>query len=513
MLFLERACKVVYIESKRGKTMTATYETYKALPKKLTASHVGSSFKAKLEDIKLVFNVRGIKNVSDVHNDLIPSIKAVGIQQELTINLKGELIDGHRRLSAAKELELDSVPVIIKDVSREEISLYQVANANRKNLSASEIAFAIQDYYAQNPKVPLTEIEEKFKVSRQAVWEALKLQRISPALSSLVNDGLLSKGAAERIISSNISGKPQEVTDLEKRKIQEVVDIIIPNIERDKEAKEAENQAFKPWSLRDVNKLFPGESRFSSNKENNNDDDQKKTTSGKLLKAVVSGLLLSPQELQDGSLLVELTLSKEIYEALVALQSSQAKISYLKADFNPEDNAQISAILRDLSGEKLTAIAVGNTYLVSAEILEIHPEIAVTDLNGELKRTTLAELKKLVRNGTSVQIIQQENKVSKATVKNQKETPAPRSKEDENILNAIDQLEELDEVNFIPEDSYDELAYAVAEEKAYKQAQQAASVVNNDNDDDDDDMFTAGDSFGFEDSDDDDDDYNDEDEI
>jgi hypothetical protein len=133
----------------------------------------------------------------------------------------------------------------------------------------------------------------------------------------------------------------------------------------------------------------------------------------------------------------------------------------------------------------------GGSYLVEAGVVEIHPDIAVTDINGQLKRTTLTEIKKLVRNGIPIQIVRQESKTAE---KKQKDTPISYSKDDEGILNAIEELEELEELEEV-----EEVDDAPVEVKV-------PQPLN----DDDDDIFTATDSFGF---DVDEEDYDDEDEV
>src|SRR5258705_110294 len=76
-------------------------------------------------------------------NAFVQSIKDKGIIQPITITKKGLLVAGERRLKAAKEAGLDTVPVIIREESSEELDLREIElaeNLFRKDLIWSERA-------------------------------------------------------------------------------------------------------------------------------------------------------------------------------------------------------------------------------------------------------------------------------------------------------------------------------------------------------------------------------------
>ncbi len=77
-------------------------------------------------------------------DDLAKSIKQHGILQPLVVSQNGneyQLIAGERRLKAAKLLEMERVPVIVKDVSdRDKLELSIIENIQRDDLDPLETA-------------------------------------------------------------------------------------------------------------------------------------------------------------------------------------------------------------------------------------------------------------------------------------------------------------------------------------------------------------------------------------
>ena len=59
-------------------------------------------------------------------DQLIVSIKSVGLLEPLVINKKNQIISGNRRFQALKSLGLDEVEVIKKDIKKEEEPLYLI---------------------------------------------------------------------------------------------------------------------------------------------------------------------------------------------------------------------------------------------------------------------------------------------------------------------------------------------------------------------------------------------------
>lgn len=109
---------------------------------------------------------------------LIQSIKENGILQPLTATKTEEgyqLISGHRRLFAAKQLKLEKVPVIVMEKSREDVAvLCAVENLHREDLNCFEQAMAIKLLIDQ---LGLTQQQagQKLALTQPAVANKLKL--------------------------------------------------------------------------------------------------------------------------------------------------------------------------------------------------------------------------------------------------------------------------------------------------------------------------------------------------
>lgn len=136
--------------------------------------------------------------------ELADSIKQHGIINPLIVQDRGdhyEIIGGERRWRAAKKAELKEVPVIVKNLTEEEIAEYAlIDNLQREDINPIEEAFAfkklIDDFgYTQDV------VAEKVSKSRVAITNSLRLLKLCEAVRQMVIDGKLSTGHARAIIS------------------------------------------------------------------------------------------------------------------------------------------------------------------------------------------------------------------------------------------------------------------------------------------------------------------------
>lgn len=68
--------------------------------------------------------------------DLARSIQEVGLVYPIAVNQDNEVIDGHRRIAAAKELGWDEVPIII--VSGDRQAIFSEVNATSQKMTAGD---------------------------------------------------------------------------------------------------------------------------------------------------------------------------------------------------------------------------------------------------------------------------------------------------------------------------------------------------------------------------------------
>ncbi|MEM7301375.1 MAG: ParB/RepB/Spo0J family partition protein [Pseudomonadota bacterium] len=142
-------------------------------------------------------------------SDLAQSIRQHGLIQPILVrNRPGptgsqfEIIAGERRWRAAQMAQLDSVPIIIRDVDdRQSLELAIIENVQRSDLDAVEEAqgyqrLIVEHDYTQND---LAEIIGK---SRSHVANTLRLLKLPAAVQAMITSGSLSAGHARTLVTA-----------------------------------------------------------------------------------------------------------------------------------------------------------------------------------------------------------------------------------------------------------------------------------------------------------------------
>ena len=146
--------------------------------------------------------------------ELADNIKQIGIVNPLIVTDKGdhyEIVGGERRWRAAKKIGLKEVPVIIKDLTEEEIAVYAIIdNVQREDVNPIEGALAfkrlIDEYnYTQD------KIAEKISKSRVYVTNSLRLLKLCDRVREMVIQGLLTTGHARALIPVEDPTEQQEL--------------------------------------------------------------------------------------------------------------------------------------------------------------------------------------------------------------------------------------------------------------------------------------------------------------
>lgn len=136
--------------------------------------------------------------------ELASSIRESGVLQPIVVRRSGtgfELIAGERRLRAAKEAGLETVPAIVREVSEDEmLGLALVENIQRDDLNPMELA---RSYTLMIKKFGLTqdEVASRLGMSRPAVANTLRLLELPAVVQEMVAAGKLSAGHARAILS------------------------------------------------------------------------------------------------------------------------------------------------------------------------------------------------------------------------------------------------------------------------------------------------------------------------
>lgn len=135
--------------------------------------------------------------------ELAQSIRENGLIQPLIVRKSAifgyELLAGERRLRASQLAGLTHVPVVIKELSDEEL-LYQaiIENLQRSDLTPIEEARSYQRLIEKG--LTHDEIAQIMGKSRPYITNMLRLLQLSPPLIQAVEEGTLSQGHARLLI-------------------------------------------------------------------------------------------------------------------------------------------------------------------------------------------------------------------------------------------------------------------------------------------------------------------------
>jgi len=146
-------------------------------------------------------------------NDLVTSIKAVGIIEPLVVKAKGdnfEVVAGHRRLVAAEIVGLTQIPCIvleINDLEGEVLKLHE--NLARSEINpfdwANHLAYLKQQYKISNGK-----IADLLGMSEAWVSQHLEILQYPAELTNAVKQAKLSFTVARELV---------QIKDTNKRKV------------------------------------------------------------------------------------------------------------------------------------------------------------------------------------------------------------------------------------------------------------------------------------------------------
>lgn len=178
----------------------------------------------------------------DALQELADSIKQYGVFQPLLVQKEKDyykIIAGERRWRAAKIAGLKEIPVIVKELSDQEIAEIQlIENIQREDLNPIEIA---EGYRQLIDKYGFTqdELAEKISKSRTAITNTLRLLKLDERVRQMIVDELISTGHARAILSIEDSDKQYEFTQKifdEKMSVRDV-EKAIKNMQKDPKVK------------------------------------------------------------------------------------------------------------------------------------------------------------------------------------------------------------------------------------------------------------------------------------
>lgn len=137
-------------------------------------------------------------------NELSDSIKQNGVLQPLLVRKVGnyyEIVAGERRYQASKLAGLKKVPVIIREISDEDVfKLALIENLQRSDLTPIEEARGYKQLIKEKD-LTQEELSRILSKSRSAITNTLRLLDLPEAVQGFVADGLLTAGHARAILA------------------------------------------------------------------------------------------------------------------------------------------------------------------------------------------------------------------------------------------------------------------------------------------------------------------------
>ncbi len=217
--------------------------------------------------------------------ELAASIKEHGVLQPLLVRKKDpgyQLIAGERRLRAAKQAGLSTVPVVVKALDdRTVMEIALVENLQREDLNPLEEAEAYQRLITEF-NLTQEEVAKAVGKSRPAIANTLRLLNLPEPIQQLVANGQLTMGHARALLSLE---RPEEQLYIsekiitEKLSVRETEEIVrltrLSGVSREtpgegEEKKQKERQKIDPnlqAIIDDMTRLFGTKVRIKKNGE------------------------------------------------------------------------------------------------------------------------------------------------------------------------------------------------------------------------------------------------------
>lgn len=140
----------------------------------------------------------------DSLQELAESLKQFGMLQPILVQNRGdyyEIIAGERRWRAAKIAGLKEVPVIVRELTDQEIvEISLIENIQREDLNPIEEAQAYKRLLTEF-HLKQDEVAERVSKSRTAVTNSMRLLKLCDEVQNMVVDDMISTGHARALIS------------------------------------------------------------------------------------------------------------------------------------------------------------------------------------------------------------------------------------------------------------------------------------------------------------------------
>lgn len=179
--------------------------------------------------------------------ELADSIKQFGLLQPILVQDRKtyyEIVAGERRWRAAKMAGLKEVPVIIRELTDQEIvEISLIENIQREDLNPIEEAQAYKRLLTEF-NLKQDEVAERVSKSRTAVTNSMRLLKLCDKVQKMIIDGMISTGHARALITIEDPEEQylvaQKIFD-EKLSVREV-EKLVKNLHKPEKPKKPENK-------------------------------------------------------------------------------------------------------------------------------------------------------------------------------------------------------------------------------------------------------------------------------
>ena len=209
--------------------------------------------------------------------ELAESIRQFGLLQPILVQDKKdhyEIIAGERRWRAAKIAGLKEIPVIIKELTDQEVvEISLIENIQRENLNPIEEAQAYKRLLTES-NLKQDEVAERVSKSRTAVTNSMRLLKLCDEVQQMVVNEMLTTGHARALLAIEDAEEQyriaQKVFD-EKLSVREV-EKLVKSLNKPEKLKKKENKSLTAiyQNLEEKLKESLGRKVSISSKENGN---------------------------------------------------------------------------------------------------------------------------------------------------------------------------------------------------------------------------------------------------
>lgn len=184
-------------------------------------------------------------------SELAESIEQHGVLQPLVVrplaNGSYQLVTGERRWRAARIAGLTEVPVVIKELTDEEvIEIAMIENLQREDLNPLEEALGYR-YMMDELNITQEQAAEKVGKSRPAVANALRLLKLPNEIQDMVKNNLISPGHARALLgfdSEDMIVQTAKMIIKEDLSVREVENLVKKSKKLPKVAKQQKRDKF-----------------------------------------------------------------------------------------------------------------------------------------------------------------------------------------------------------------------------------------------------------------------------